>query len=362
MPLKFSRIFRKEPQKSIKLQSLQEDIQIQKLRMDVFQLIEVEDRPDFSEFLLSDRYGEKVKTYYNQLLEKAKGVRELVKQDKVISPTQILSIFQSIIDDDLIEQLYEYAVYINVEKGLPSHAVSVSLASLKVGKGIGYEAEKLLQLGIAAFLENVGMYKIPEHILKKEGELSAEEMTIIRKHPELSEQILIRMGVSGASFEWLAEVALQVQERSDGSGYPRGLKGDEISEFASLIGLIDTYIAMIMSRPYRKKYTKTEAIKSIIELGKKKFPHRVLKEFLNQISLYPASTCVRLNNRAVGIVRSTDSNQFLKPTIELLYDGLGQKLKKQEIIHLSNYPLLHIVDTVDEEKLDEKQLDEKQLH
>ncbi|HUT84687.1 MAG TPA: HD domain-containing phosphohydrolase [Thermodesulfobacteriota bacterium] len=327
--------------------------------MDDFQLMDVEDTPNFSGFLLSDRYGGKVKTYYNQLLEKAKDVGDQVKEDKIISPAPVLSMLQGIIDDDLIEKLYEYAVYIHAEKGLPSHAVSVTLASLKMGKGMGYETERLLQLGLAAFFGNVGRYKIPEHILKKEGELSAEEINEIRKYPERSAKILSRMG---ATFEWLAEVALQVQERSDGSGYPRGLRGEEIPEFASIIGLIDTYIAMIMNRPYRKKHTQTEAVKSIIESGKKKFRPKVLKGFLDQISLYPFSTYVRLNNKAIGMVRSTDRNQLLRPTIELLYDGLGQELEKKKIIDLSNYPLLHIVDTIDEEELDQKQLHEKQLH
>jgi HD-GYP domain-containing protein (c-di-GMP phosphodiesterase class II) len=351
MTARFSDMFRRGSHKGIKAESPQEDIQIQKLRMDDSQLMDVKNTPGVSAIPISNRYCEKVKTYYNQLIERAKEVREQVKGDKVVTPTPVLNIIQGIIDDDLIEQLYEYAVYIHTEKGLPSHAVSVTLASMKVGKGIGYQTEKLLQLGLAAFFENVGMYKIPGNILKKEGELSAEEMTKIRKQPEMSELILIQMS---ASYEWLAEIALQVRERSDGSGYPRGLRDGEISELASIIGLIDTYIAMIMSRPYRKKHTQSEAVKSIIASSKRKFPHRVLKGFLDQISLYPVSTYVRLNNKAIGVVRSTDRNQLLRPTIELLYDGLGQKLKKQKIIHLSDYPLLHIVDAIDEKELYEK--------
>ena len=359
MTVRFSGMFRRGTQENKKPQSSQQDIHIHKVRKYDFKLMDVEETPGFSDFLVSDRYSEKVKTYYKHLLAKAKEIRDHVKQDKVITPAPAPSLIQGIIDDDLIEQLYEYAVYIHTEKGFPSHAVSVTFASMKVGKGIGYEADMILQLGLAAFFENVGMYKIPEHILKKEGELSAEEMNKIRKQPEMSELIILQME---PSFERLPEIALQVRERSDGSGYPRGLKGDEISELASIIGLIDTYIAMIMSRPYRKKHTQTEAVKSIIESGKKKFPPRVLKGFLDQISLYPVNTYVRLNNRAIGLVRSTDRNQLLRPTIELLYDGLDQKLEKQKIIHLSDYPLLHIVDTIDEEELDQKQLRERQVH
>ena len=348
MTVRFSDIFRRGTQENKRPNSSQQNIHINKVEKADFKLMSMEETPGFSDLLISDRYSLKVKAYYKHLLEKAKEIRDHVKQDKVITADPTPSLIQGIIDDGLIEQLYEYAVYIHIEKGLPSHAVSVTLASMKVGRGLGYDAELLLHLGLAAFFENVGMYKIPEHILKKKGELSAEETNKIRKQPEMSELIILQMG---PSFEWLAETALQVRERSDGSGYPKGLKGDEISEPASIIGLIDTYIAMIMSRPYRKKHTQTGAVKSIIESGKKKFPPRVLKGFLDQISLYPVNTYVRLNNRAVGVVRSTDRNQLLKPTIELLYDGLDRKLESHKVIHLSNYPLLHIVDTIDEEEL-----------
>ena len=134
----------------------------------------------------------------------------------------------------------------------------------------------------------------------------------------------------------------------DGSGYPRGLKGEEILEFASIIGLVDTYMAMIRNRPYRSKYMQTEAVKAIIELGQGRFPPRVFKEFLDQVSLFPVNTCVKLNNNSIGRVLSTEKTQPLRPTLELLYDGLAQKMEKPRIVRLSKQPLLHIIGAVDE--------------
>ena len=295
-----------------------------------------------------DQAVDKTEKYYNQLLEKATEVRDRVKKDQGITPSPILSLLHSIIEDDLIDDLYEYVLSVPAGTGWMWHSIAVTIASLKLGKGLGFDTKKLLKLGLAAFLENVGMYKIPDHILGKKGILDPGELAAIREHPDVSAQILGRMG---RAFEWLARVAAQTHERSDGSGYPMGLKGEEISPLASVIGLIDTYMAMIKNRPYRNKYMQTEAVKSLIGLGKGKFPPRVVKEFLNQISLFPVNAYVRLNNKSIGRVLSTDKSQPLRPKIEILYDGLGREMEKPKTIRLSDSPLLHIVDTINEDDL-----------
>ncbi|MBW1704409.1 MAG: hypothetical protein JRJ86_04510 [Deltaproteobacteria bacterium] len=330
-------------------ESPQNDTRIKKVRMTDSQILSSEEIPDFSDPFSANRYSEDVRTYYAGLLEKAEEIRDRVKANQGLSHSPILSLLHDIIDQDLIDQLYEYALSIPSDDELPAHSISVTLASLKVGKGMGYDTKKLLRLGFTAFLENVGMYKLPDHILIKTGKLSPDEIAVIRKHPELSAQIFSSMG---EVFTQLGEVALQVHERSDGSGYPRGLKGEEISEAASIIGLIDVYMAMIKDRPYRDKYIQTQAVKSVLDFGKGKFPPKVVKGFLNQISLFPVNTHVKLNNGSIGRVISTDQRQPMRPTIELLYDGLGRKIDKGKVIQLSESPLLHIVGSVDEKELD----------
>ncbi len=210
----------------------------------------------------------------------------------------------------------------------------------------------LLKLGLAAFLENVGMYKIPDSIIKKRGKLEEGEIKIIKAHPRRSTEILGRMG---ERYKWLAQIALQVHERADGSGYPNGLKGKEIHELASIIGLMDIYMAMIQNRAYRDKFIPSDAMKFIIKDAKKLFPPKILKVFLTLISLFPVNTYVRLNNKSVGRVISTDKDQPFRPTIELLYDGLGNKLEERKVIRLSENPLLNLIESIDEKKLPPKE-------
>ena len=296
----------------------------------------------------TSRDSENIKAYYEQLLERALDVRDRVRAKQGIAASPILSILHHIIIEDLIDRLYEYTVLYTEDNDMPSHSVCVTVTCMKLAKGMGFDTKEILRLGIAAFLENVGMYLIPDTILKQEGKLDARSLSVIRKHPELSAQIISQMG---EAFHWLARVARQVHERSDGSGYPRGLSGDEISEFASIIGLIDIYMAMIRNRPDRKKHVRTDAVKSVIGIDKGKFPSKIVKEFLAEITLFPVNSYVLLNNKAIGHVLSTDKLHPLKPVIELLYDGVGQKMKRGKIVHLSNSPLLRIVDTVGEEEL-----------
>lgn len=290
-----------------------------------------------------------VAALYEKLVQSAKDIQEKVASDEAIVPSPILADLHAVIDRDLVQSLFEYAMSRHGDwKEVSIHTVEVILASLMLGRGMGYDRKKLLELGLAAFLENVGMYRIPEGILQKPTKLEPGEIERIREHPEASARILSRLG---ERYGWLADVASQVHERADGSGYPKGLKGAEISEFASIIGLVDSYVAMIRRRAYRDRILQPDAIRFILKEAKTQFATKTLKAFLNSISLFPFNTYVKLNNKSIGRVISTDRNHPLRPTVQVLFDGLGNKPEQREIVRLSDNPLLYIVETVDDRDL-----------
>lgn len=324
-------------------------VHAKKLWLSDTQMYRIEKERGSPDSFLSENANLEVITYYEKFLERAIEIRDRVKKDRGISPSPILSDLHYIIDNHLINDLYIYAMSApDNDEEMLVHTADVTFASLQVGEGMRFDTKQLLELGLAGFLENVGMYKISDSILKKAGKLDEREIGILRRHPGISSQILSRMG---SRYGWLADVALQIHERADGSGYPRGLKGEDISELASIIGLIDIYVALIKKRPYRDKLVQTDAIKFIIKEAKGLFPAKILKAFLNQISLFPVNTYVKLNNKSTGRVIATDKNQPLRPVIELLYDGQGRKLAKKEVIRLDENPLLYIVNGLDEKKL-----------
>ncbi|MFZ7112504.1 MAG: HD-GYP domain-containing protein [Desulfatiglandales bacterium] len=293
--------------------------------------------------------GPATAAYHKRLADRSREIRDRVEGDQVLDPTDVRSDLNFIIDNDIVDDVYDYAMCASEHREeMYSHPLEVTFVALRLGKGMGYDRDRLLDLGLAAFFENVGMYKIPGEILCKRGRLDEKEMAVIRNHPEMSRQILLGMA---EPYHRLADVALQVHERWDGSGYPKGLKGNEISETASIIGLADTYVAMIKHRPYRDKLLQTEAIKLIVKEGKGLFPARLLKVFLDHISLFPVNTLVRLNNRSIGRVVATDHKQPLRPIVELIYDGEENLLENRVVIRLCDNPLLHIVESIDERDL-----------
>jgi HD-GYP domain-containing protein (c-di-GMP phosphodiesterase class II) len=348
--VRFSDIVKMNDQKNVKGGPLHQDTDKDKIMLSESQIfMEKDDNNFFLESSFKDHFSAETIAYYERFIEKAAEVRERVQNDQGISPSPILSNIHEIINKNLIDELYDYTMSVPSELDeMVIHAVDVTFTSLKVGKGLNYDTKMLLRLGLVGFLENVGMYKIPDSILKKQGKLTREEVYIIKEHPNMSYNILKQMG---DRYHWLANVALQIHERSDGSGYPEGLKGPEIMELASVVGLVDVYVAMIKKRPYREKFVQTDAIKSIIEASKGLFPQKIVKVFLNQISLFPVNSYVKLNNKSIGRVISTDRDQPLRPTIELIYDGLGNRLKEQQVVYLSQNPLLYIESSINENEL-----------
>jgi HD-GYP domain-containing protein (c-di-GMP phosphodiesterase class II) len=289
---------------------------------------------------------QEAREYSTKLLALANQIQSSVENDEMIDISSVIQHLRHIIETDLIEPLYYCLVFGgNKESTLPEHAIEVTILALLVGLGMGYDKKMLLPLATVAFLHDVGMYKIPAAILRKKGRLSEIEFEYVMRHTEISAGILSKLG---DKFGWLANISLQIHERVDGTGYPRGLKEDKIHEFAFIIGLVDMYSAMRRDRPYRKRVEKMRAIKGIISSSKGKFPAKVVKVFLKQISFFPVGSNVKLNDRSAGRVIRTNPQFPLKPTVEILYDHGGDRLKKPKIVDLSQQPLLYITESIDE--------------
>jgi len=115
--------------------------------------------------------------------------------------------------------------------------------------------------------------------------------------------------------------------------------------------LVDIYSAMIKDKPYKDSIEKNKAIKTMIASIKEKFPAKIVKAFLNQISFFPAGSWVKLNDMSVGRVVTANPEFLLKPFVEILYDHGGTRLKKSKTVNLSQQPLLYIIESVDERGL-----------
>ncbi len=226
---------------------------------------------------------------------------------------------------------------------LPRHMVNVAILAVKIGLGMGCREDELPWLALSACLHDVGMVIVPPEILNKPAALSPAEFTLIRQHPERGFRILQRLG---QEFEGLAYVALQEHERLDGSGYPKGLKGEAIHEYAQIVGLADIYEAMTHPRPYRQKRMPADVVKELIGSERSRFPNRLLKGFLRGLSAFPVGSVVRLNSTEVARVVAISPNYPLRPVVEIIQGPKGEKLEPPRRMDLSTNTLLYITGTV----------------
>lgn len=256
-------------------------------------------------------------------------------------------IFECLEHPDALEQLYSLAVgQKDTTNSLAIHLVNHATYTLKLGRGLKWSPERQVRLGVAALLHDIGMCRVPQHIRHKEGKLAPEEMNEIRKHPEYGLRIIL--DGFGEPFRWLGEALYHEHEREDGRGYPQGLLGNEISEYAKIIGLADVYEALTHNRPHRKRLLPHKAVQEIIQTQKASFHQRLLKVMLEELSVFSLNSLVRLNSNAIGRVAQTVPGQPLRPVVQLLYDGDGNEISDERMIALKDFPLLYIVDSLDE--------------
>src|SRR3989304_5339403 len=288
---------------------------------------------------------------YDEFYEFLAEVLNAAKTDQKFSIGRGVELIAKVIDTpSTIESLYRKAIYRKEFKYDSSvHGINVAIFSIKIGEGLGYKRDQLVELGIAALIHDIGMCKISDDVVNKEGVLTDEEYALIKKHPQFGYEIVLNS--LGEKYKWLAEVVSQEQEREGGQGYPRGLQGNEIHEYAKVIGIVDVYEALSHPRPQRKRFLPYEATKVIVNSSKNIFPQKLIRALLTKLSCFPISSYVVLNSKAIGRVMETNEASPLRPVIEMLYDSMGEKLAETKLVKLQDTPLLYITDSVFEEDL-----------
>jgi HD-GYP domain-containing protein (c-di-GMP phosphodiesterase class II) len=156
------------------------------------------------------------------------------------------------------------------------HSTRLAEWALRVARKLDISEDCLYQVEVAALLHDVGKIGVPDAILKKTGKLTAEERTIINRHPEYSWSILrLFAGLEEASL-----YALHHHESVDGSGYPAGLTGTNIPLPSRIVSVIDAYDAMVSNRCYRKGLPHDEAIRRLVASSGSQFDAAVVQTFI----------------------------------------------------------------------------------
>ena len=165
------------------------------------------------------------------------------------------------------------------DKETEGHSQNVTELTLKLALEMGVKKKDLIHVRRGALLHDIGKMGVPDHILFKPGPLTDEEWQIMRQHPVYAYELLTSIGFLRPALD----IPYYHHERWDGSGYPRGLKGEEIPLSARVFAVVDVWDALNSDRPYRKAWEREDAIKYIKEQAGKHFDPRVVESFLRSI-------------------------------------------------------------------------------
>ncbi len=206
------------------------------------------------------------------------------------------------------------------------HCLNVAIICHSFGKWLKLPGKDLDVLTLAGILHDVGKMWIPEEIIKKPGSLTDEEYSVIKMHPTRGYHILEPMQVDVR----IKNVALMHHERKDGSGYPSGLRGDEIDEFARIVAIIDNYDAMTSARIYRGALCPFEVIEVLEEEGDTKFDTKYMSAFLTWVTeSYVGSNVILSDGRKGRIIRNNSCKSL--PVVET-EDGEVDLSKEKDLL------------------------------
>ena len=214
------------------------------------------------------------------------------------------------------------------------HSINVCTLSVLFGSYLGLTDGELRVLGMGALLHDLGKMRVPLDIINKSSKLDPHEMAVMRQHPELGLAILAE--AKGVPPQ-VSDVVYGHHERYDGSGYPRGLKGDEIGLFPMIVSLVDVYDAMTSDRAYHDRISSHEVLNLMYSWGENVFKRELLEEFIRCLGIYPIGSIVELSSGEVAVVMSVNRKYHLRPLVLLLLDKQKIAYQAPKLMNLELY-------------------------
>ena len=268
-----------------------------------------------SEELLVDVLTKIKDIYYNYKL------KNLVFDRRMLS--QALNLADYLIEETTLTNalLYRVLEYNNNEDYMFQHIINVAILSISLGDSLEISPYMLHELAMAALLHDMGLLHVPVEIMEKPDSLAGDELKIIREHPANA----VKAVSSFVSNDVLMGI-LSHHERIDGSGYPYGLKGEQIHLFGKILAVCDVYQSL-------KKWTPQQAIQYLSEKKGIEFDTDIAEIFLKNIIVYPEGHYVKLNNGKTAIVVKNNPDDCLRPVIQILNpdDSLGEEVNLLDI-------------------------------
>lgn len=231
----------------------------------------------------------------------------------------------------LLADVYTYDDYIF------THSFNVTLYALALGVELNLQKKQLQILGLGAILHDVGKMLVPVEILRKPDKLTEEEFEEIQKHAEYGFHLIKNVYTVSLI---VANCAYQHHERLDGSGYPRGVRGDEIHYYGKIIAVADVFDAVTSNRVYRKGMLPHEGLEILYAGAGTKFDNPIIEAFRRAVAIYPNGLVVELNDGRKGIVSAQNAGIGDRPIVRILEENNKQLANPYEVDLRTNLHLL----------------------
>ncbi|HHX8522748.1 TPA: HD-GYP domain-containing protein [Vibrio diabolicus] len=228
------------------------------------------------------------------------------------------------------------------------HSLNVAVIAMMIGRAKGYSAAQLNELSFSALFHDIGKIKIPTAILRKQAPLTEPETNYLKLHTKYGVDLASQI----EGFPEVARVVIaQHHELRDGSGYPKGLKGDEINEFAQIIAVANAFDNLCHTPIVSDQKIPYTALSHLYKNCKHLYKEENLNILIKFMGVFPPGTVVQLSNNMVGLVISVNASHLLFPNV-LVYDPSVPRTQAP-IIDLASKDI-KIVNAIHPSKLPEK--------
>lgn len=212
------------------------------------------------------------------------------------------------------------------------HSVAVCAMMVALSKQLGQDSEHTRLAGLAGLMHDLGKAMMPMEVLNKPGKLTDAEFSIIKTHPVEGHRLLLTGQSVG---DVVLDVCLHHHEKTDGSGYPKGLKGSEISVFAKMGAVCDVYDAITSNRPYKVGWDPAESLRKMAEWSNGHFDGKIFQAFVKSLGIYPIGSLVRLTSGRLGVVIDQTGKSLTMPVVKVFFSTKSNLRIMPVIIDLS---------------------------